>query len=214
MRMVISTESRLVMTVLLCLAALCGLGCRKNPTSGELLRSVTTGSPIDYRFLLPRQYLTFNSNRQYVAASDLENGAIQLHLWNTDTGSGLSLPATDDKRDYAFGTDGRTIAIESGNEIRVFNLADRSLLQSYPLPSSEQKVQYRLLTLNEQMFLVSFPYYFSPPHHAKLWRLSDQKLIQNFDLADSYDVTDVALSHNGRFAGDSLWTGHYYRPGT
>jgi WD40 repeat protein len=182
----------------LCLILTFQLACRSPNATPEVIRTVKTGKRIDDRFLAPREYVTFSPDRTSVAATIFENSVLVLHLWSVETGKEIFSIAIDDKGDYVFGEDNRTIALKLKEEVRVLSVIDGSWVHSYPVDVTPDVI-YRLLSSAKELFLLTLPSYFarSPSHSARLWRLSGMTPAQEFDLHQKPGMTEVALSRDG-----------------
>ncbi len=156
----------------------CQLACHLTRTSQDVVSRTKTGKPLDYRFLIPRQYVTFSPDRKTLAASVLENSVLHLHLWSVEAGKEVFDFPMDDKGDYVFAGDHRTIAVKVKDEVRLLN-SDGSLVSSFPLKTTSGDVTYSLVASTAETFVLSLPYYYSPPHHARLLRLSDLSMVQD-----------------------------------
>ena len=111
----------------------------------------------------------------------------------------------DDKGDFVFTGDHQTIAVKMRDEVQFLNV-DGALVSRYPLKRVSEDTTYRLLASTKETFLLSLPYYYSPPHHAKLLRLTDMSLVQDFDLKDPVLAATTA-PHEAQKESLSPWEG-------
>lgn len=196
--MTITMKYKLKALVLACIIS-CSLCCKRT-TSPELLyrNEIENWTTDPY---LQNLVIKFCSDRQvfasYMAKPNSNDNKQRLRLWNVSDGKELATTFPDDVG-YAFGVNSQTIAIKVGNDVRIVNFRDGTLLHTYPIRSLSKGEAYNLLATNDDFFVVYYPDGLSSSvDQIELRRISDNKLLLNFK-AESQPITQLAISPDGQ----------------